>query len=55
MMVYATFVERGSNLLGGRGQLGAITSCTGFFLSSFHKWREEILLKEAKPARRTKT
>jgi hypothetical protein len=37
------------NLLGGRGQLGAITSRTGFFLSSFQKWREEILLKEAKP------
>ena len=29
--------------------LGAITSRTGFFLSSFHKWREEILLKDAPP------
>jgi hypothetical protein len=29
--------------------LGAITSRTGFFLSSFTKWREEILLKEAEP------
>ena len=29
--------------------LGAITSRTGFFLSSFQKWREEILLKEAPP------
>jgi hypothetical protein len=29
--------------------LGAITSRTGFFLSSFTKWREEILLKEARP------
>ncbi|MBW4696206.1 MAG: hypothetical protein KME27_31210 [Lyngbya sp. HA4199-MV5] len=47
--VYAAFVERGLNLLGGRGQLGAITSRTGFFLSSFQKWREEILLQEAKP------
>ena len=32
-----------------RGMLGAITSRTGFFLSSFQKWREEILLKEAPP------
>lgn len=47
--VYAAFVERGLQLLGHRGQLGAITSRTGFFLSSFQKWREEILLKEAKP------
>lgn len=47
--VYAAFVERGLQLLGQRGQLGAITSRTGFFLSSFQKWREKILLKEAQP------
>jgi hypothetical protein len=47
--LYAAFVERGLNLLGSRGQLGAITSRTGFFLSSFQKWREEILLKESRP------
>ena len=29
--------------------LGAITSRTGFFLSSFQKWREEILLEDAPP------
>ena len=29
--------------------LGAITSRTGFFLTSFKKWREEILLHEARP------
>jgi hypothetical protein len=29
--------------------LGAITSRTGFFLSSFQKWREEIILGEAPP------
>jgi hypothetical protein len=29
--------------------LGAITSRTGFFLSSFQKWREEILLQEVRP------
>jgi hypothetical protein len=47
--VYAAFVERGVQLLHPRGTLGAITSRTGFFLSSFQKWREEILLKEAPP------
>lgn len=44
--VYAAFVERGLELLRPRGFLGAITSRTGFFLSSFQKWREDILLKE---------
>jgi len=29
--------------------LGAITSRTGFFLSSFQYWRENIVLKEAPP------
>jgi hypothetical protein len=47
--VYAAFVERGLNLLVSGGMLGAITSRTGFFLSSFQKWREEILLHEAQP------
>ncbi|HZH17890.1 MAG TPA: DNA methyltransferase [Archangium sp.] len=47
--VYAAFVERGLELLRPGGQLGAITSRTGFFLSSFQKWREEILLKESSP------
>jgi Eco57I restriction-modification methylase len=47
--VYAAFVERGIELLAGRGRLGAITSRTGFLLSSFQKWREEILLKTAPP------
>lgn len=44
--VYAAFVERGLQLLRPQGYLGAITSRTGFFLTSFQKWREEILLKE---------
>ncbi len=43
--VYAAFVERGIELLLSRGCLGAITSRTGFFLSSFQKWREEVLLE----------
>lgn len=47
--VYAAFVERGIELLHSHGLLGAITSRTGFFLSSFQKWREEVLLKEAPP------
>lgn len=47
--VYAAFVERGIEMLSSRGRLGAITSRTGFFLSSFQKWREEILLTQAPP------
>lgn len=47
--VYAAFVERGIQLLVSGGLLGAITSRTGFFLSSFQKWREEVLLKQAPP------
>ncbi len=45
--LYAAFVERGLELLRPGGYLGAITSRTGFFLTSFQKWREEILLQEA--------
>ena len=45
--LYAAFVERGLELLRPGGYLGAITSRTGFFLTSFKKWREEILLQEA--------
>lgn len=47
--IYAAFIERGIELLGSRGRLGAITSRTGFFVSSFQKWREEILLTGAPP------
>jgi hypothetical protein len=47
--IYAAFVERGVGLLHPHGLLGAITSRTGFFLPSFQKWREEILLKQAPP------
>jgi hypothetical protein len=47
--VYAAFVERGIQLLHPHGLLGAITSRTGFFLSRFQKWREEIILNEAPP------
>jgi hypothetical protein len=47
--IYAAFVERGIQLLLPCGLLGAITSRTGFFLSSFQRWREEIILKDAPP------
>jgi hypothetical protein len=47
--VYAAFVERGIELLHPRGRLGAITSRTGFFLSSFQNWREDILLAKTVP------
>jgi hypothetical protein len=47
--VYAAFVERGIELLSSRGRVGAITSRTGFFLKSYRKWREEILLGTAPP------
>ncbi len=47
--IFAAFVERGIELLHRRGMLGAITSRTGFFLSTFQQWREEVLLKEAPP------
>ena len=45
----AIFVERGLELLRCGGRLGAITSRTCFFLSSFQLWREEIVLGVATP------
>ena len=47
--VYAAFVERGIEMLSTSGRLGAITSRTGFFLSSFQSWRQEVLLRNAPP------
>ena len=41
---YAAFVERGADWLLHDSLLGAITSRTGFFLSSLQKWREGTLL-----------
>ena len=43
------FVERGLELLSNGGRLAAITSRTPFFLKSFEKWREEIVLKIGEP------
>ncbi len=45
----AIFVERAIELLHASGRLGAITSRTCFFLSSFQKWREDLLLAVAPP------
>ena len=47
--VDAAFVGRGLAWLQPGGLLGAITSRTGFFRSSFQTWREEILLGNAHP------
>ena len=43
------FVERGLGLMRAGSKIGAITSRTCFFLSTFQKWREQIVLKEAVP------
>lgn len=45
----AMFVERGLELLHRGGRIGAITSRTGFFLSSFQKWREDVVLGIGRP------
>ena len=45
----AIMVERGLELLRPGGRIGAITSRTCFFLSSFQKWREQVVLGLAKP------
>ena len=45
----AIMVERGLELLRAGGLIGAITSRTCFFLSSFQKWREHVVLGIARP------
>jgi hypothetical protein len=42
-------VERGLELLRPGSRLGAITSRTGFFLSSYRKQREEVVLGMTHP------
>lgn len=44
--LFASFVDRGLELLNPDGLLGAITSRTGFFLSSFEPWRREVIMQE---------
>jgi hypothetical protein len=41
--LYAAFVERAALLLCKNGKIGAITSRQAFFLSTFQRWREEVL------------
>jgi hypothetical protein len=45
----AIFVERGLQLLRSGGNMGAITSRTCFFLSSFQHWRENVVFAESTP------
>jgi hypothetical protein len=45
----AIFVDRGLDMIRKSGRLGAITSRTCLFLSSYQKWREKILLGVANP------
>ncbi len=40
----AVFVERSINILRPKGRVGAITSRTCFFLPSYQKWRQDIIL-----------
>lgn len=43
------FVERGVDLLRKGGRIGAITSRTCLFLSSYQSWRKKIMLEKAMP------
>ena len=45
--ILAGFVQRGLELLVGRGFNGAITSRTCFFLASFSDWRARIVLSQS--------
>lgn len=47
--ILAAFVERGGLLLHPGGRIGAITSRTCFFLSSFTKWRDHVVLDRLQP------
>ncbi len=47
--ILAAFVDRGLNMEYPQARLGAITSRTCFFLTSFQKWRENVALKTARP------
>ncbi len=47
--ILAAFVDRAGQLLHPGGRIGAITSRTCFFLSSYTKWREKVVLGMLKP------
>lgn len=42
--LYSAFVHRGAELLTEHGFVGAITSRTGFFLTTYEEWRREVVL-----------
>jgi hypothetical protein len=48
--LYVAFLARAKELLVSHGRAGAISSRTAFFLSSFRRFREEILFKSILPA-----
>jgi hypothetical protein len=43
--IYAAFVIRGVELLTRNGELGALTSRTGFFLTTLQKWRAQFITR----------
>ncbi len=47
--ILAAFVDRGGQLLNPGGRIGAITSRTCFFLSSFSRWRDNVVLGFLRP------
>ena len=47
--ILAAFVERGGELLHPSGRLGAITSRTCFFNSTFEEWRSQVVLGQYSP------
>lgn len=47
--LYAAFTESFLHRLVPGGYLGAITSRTGLFLSTYKRWREEVLLQDGQP------
>lgn len=45
--IFAAFTERALDILTSRGNVGAITSRTGLFLTSFGPWRKNVMLTKA--------
>jgi Eco57I restriction-modification methylase len=43
--IYAAFVERAIDMCLPHGMIGAITPRTGFFLTRFRSWRENVILQ----------
>jgi len=46
--IFAAFTERMIDLVNERGNIGAITSRTGFYLTSFGLWRQNVMLEKAR-------